>query len=137
MAEIKGNNGATINIKVAPFKDVMALKNAIVKELASIGLNLDSLDLKNFNVHSDINIDAIIKPLASIDSSELFYNAIMKCLVKCTYNGHKITEELFEEEEAREDYYLIIIEALKVNLSPFLKGLVSGFASLVKSAVTK
>lgn len=125
MTEITTQSGAEVVINSAPFKDAMALKNAFERELAKTDIKLDKLDLKS-------DITAISSIIFAIDSSDKIFEAVFKCLSRCTYDGVKITESIFEPEEARGDYYEIVIECVKVNLAPFFKGLSSRLKSLGK-----
>lgn len=120
MIESVTQSGAALVVNSAPFKDAMALKNAIARELSTSGM---ALDLK-------ADISALSSVVLAVDSSDAVYKALLPCLIRCTYNGLKITEATFEDDKAREDYYEIIIECLKVNLSPFFKGLASRLKTL-------
>ena len=113
MSEITTANGVSVVVNIAPFKDAMALKNAIAKELTATGIKLD---LK-------ADVSTLSSLALSVDSSDSVYKALFSCLARCTYGGQKIIEATFEDEKAREDYYEVVIECLKVNLSPFFKGL--------------
>lgn len=120
MLEFETENGASVKISVAPFRDTMELKNAITREVASSGANLD---VENFSFDSDIDPMTVFRIAASVDSSEAVYTALFKCLARCTYNGEKITEKTFEAVEARENYYEIALKCAEENLRPFFKGL--------------
>lgn len=117
MVEMVTKNGAAVVINVAPFRDAMALKNIIGKELVATGGRID--------LRSDVTA-----VMLTIDSSEAVYKALFVCLSRCTYNSQKIIEATFESEAAREDYYEVVVECLKANLSPFLKGLLSKLKEL-------
>jgi hypothetical protein len=135
MKQIETKTGAEIQIAPAPFKDAMELKNVLFKELASSGISFDKINLEDIE---KTGLEQIIKPIIQIDTSKDFYNAFFKCAGRCLYNGNKITEETFEDVTAREDYYLIMLEVLKENLSPFFKGLVSKLSLFTaKTAKTK
>lgn len=127
MAEITVPSGAKVNINVAPFLEVMRLKSAIQRSFADSKIEI------NFND----NISEMVKTIMEIDSDPEVGKYLFKCLERCTYNGEKITENTFEPEKAREDYYDIVIECLKVNLSPFFKGLVSKWNGISGSLVKK
>jgi hypothetical protein len=122
------SSGAKVSINVADFDDALALKNAVAKEFAQSGLELSNLkasDLQNFT-EMDVNVlMPFLKAVAQFDSSPSVNAAIFACLSRSTYNSERITKETFENVEARADYYEIVFECLKVNLSPFFKGLVS------------
>lgn len=122
MAEITTKAGADLVIRPASFKDAMALKNAVLKEIAGGDLDLGA----NIGGAEDI-----VKVFAKVDSSEGVQKALMKCLERCTYDKARITEQLFDDNhKAREDYYEIIIACAKENLSPFFKNLLTGLSSI-------
>lgn len=134
------NSGNRVVINTAPFRDVIALKNALLKEFKNYPLGI-----KLVNVLSDKNAKDTVKDLLSkeIDFTEIFdfiknviissdtsedlTAQIFNCLKYCTYNtAYKIDYNLFDEiKEARGDYYEIIFACIKENLSPFIKSLVS------------
>jgi hypothetical protein len=128
--DVNGVNGAKIVINTAPFADVMTLKSAIQRELASSNIKLD---LGNISLEQEVDIVAIVKTIMQIDSSKEVFEALFKCLARCVYDGQKITEQLFEKDEPRQDYYLIQFECIKANLKPFLQGLVSSLPALMSS----
>lgn len=125
MINITTDTGAKLEIGVASFKDCLKLKNVILSELSKVDIEIDKLDFAS----TDVN--AILKPLLVVDSSEEVFEAVFKCAVRSKYNGEKITMELFEDTKAREDYYVVIIEVIKANLHPFFKGLASALKSII------
>jgi hypothetical protein len=113
MPEFQTAGGNTVAVNAAPWRDAVALKNAIAKEFLASGAVLDlKADASNLS-----------KVILAVDSSDAVYKALMACLSRCTFNNQKIVDATFENESAREDYYEIVTECLKVNLSPFFKGL--------------
>lgn len=132
MGEFLTKNNVKAVINPAPFAEVMRLKNAIVRELSEVDLKLETL-----NINSDIDFTSILNAVLRLDSSEKVNDAIFACLSRCTYKNEKITHDTFEDEKSREDYYEIITECVKVNLSPFFKGLASklgGLPNIIKKA---
>lgn len=135
MSEFTSTSGAKVHVRVAPFKDSMALKNAITKELSTKGIDLSTLTFKDENGKDkkigDIDTKELLSPIVNsvlaLDSSDEVYRAVFKCLERCTYNGEKITENTFEDVEARGDYYEILLSCLKENIFPFFGGLRSKF----------
>lgn len=115
-------NGVEVKIFPAGIIEAMALKNAIQKELLKVGFDIKKIDLSK-----EINFDSIKNLFLTIDSSEEVQKAAFKCLEKCLYGHEKITMATFDDAEIREYYYDILIECIKVNISPFIKGLVSKF----------
>lgn len=120
MTEFTATSGANVKINPADFKSAMALKSAVAKELSK-----SEFEVSGFDMEKDVNIADFAKMALAVDSSPLVYDCLFKCLVRCTYNGQKITEATFEDVEARQDYYEIVLACLKENLLPFFNGLVS------------
>ena len=116
--EFKAPSGAKVIINPADFKDAMALKSAIAGEIAKSNIDID---LSNLSKDSDVT--DIVKLFMILDSSINVYDAVFKCLVRCTHNGEKITELTFDDVNNRQDYYEIMFHCIKENLSPFLGGL--------------
>ena len=115
MREITTENGMSLTVRPADFKDAMALKNAIMKQVAKDGvdLNIDVKSLQNMD-----NLGSLISTVAGIDSSEEVQKALFSCLTQCTYNGFRITENLFDDHvDTRADYYEIMIECAKPSVS--------------------
>jgi hypothetical protein len=117
MNQFTTQSGRTAIIHMAGFKEAMALKNAVGRELTAVDIDIDSL--------ADFDVKAFLPAILKIDTSPAVYDAIMPCLNRCLYNGAKITEVTFEDAEARGDYYELVIACAKENLSPFFKNLVS------------
>lgn len=121
--EFKTQSGATVLLPPAPWRDAVALKNAIHKEMAQSNIAID--------LSADISV--VVKFVFQVDSSETIYEAIMKCLSKGTYNTVKITDATFETQGAREDWYDILEACLKVNYFPFAVGLRSKYNLIFKA----
>lgn len=119
MHEFKGNSGVTIKINPAGFEEAVNLRMAITKEISKANFDLSGMSLEN------VNVAEFAKLACVVDSSKEVNDAVFACLARCTYGGDKITKAVFEDVAAREDYYEIVISCLKVNLSPFFKGLLS------------
>lgn len=128
--EFTSGGGAKVVINLAPFDDAMNLKAAVMRQLSKsdIGIDLDKMKLDQ-----DIDITALIRTLASLDASPEVNEAAMKCLIKCTYNGEKITKMTFEPAAGREDYYEIMLSCIKENLSPFFRKALSGLNTFLGS----
>lgn len=145
MKEFKAaNTGNKVIINCAPVKDVLRLKEVILRELVKhpLGLKLKDKqgDVKElFEKEVDIMgvIDFIKDALLSIDASEEFLDAVFECLKYCTYKStYKIDMDLFDNKsvpEAREDYYEIIAACIEENLRPFAKGLISMWKTLIST----
>lgn len=133
--EIIAENGAVIKIDCASFDNAMSLKNSIVKELASSGIDIKAFEFNSI-AQMEINpelVSSVIKSVLFVDCSVSFNDALFKCMERCTYNKEKITKATFEEVEARENYYLVAFEVIKENISPFFKGAVSGIKAIMQT----
>lgn len=128
MTEILTQNKVKAVISMAPFEDGIRLKNAIVNGLADSGIKIESL-----NMDADIDMSTILSAVMRLDGSEEVNKAIMACLERCTYNSEKITPHLFDDEKAREDYYEIVIDCVRVNIAPFFKGLASKLPKITEN----
>lgn len=135
MSEFKAPSGAKFKINPANFKDAMALKSAIAKEISSANVSFD-IDLSK-GANQDIDAMDFAKLVAVVDASDRVNECLFKCLIRCTYNGEKITHATFEPVEAREDYYEIVFACLKENIAPFFKGLISKLSPFMARDQTK
>lgn len=126
-------SGAQIVITHADFRSVMALKNAMVREIAKSGIDTAS-DISNMELSKVVSL--IPQAVMAVDSSDEFQAALFGCLKQCTRDGVKITEATFDDVSAREDYYEVVIECVKHNLSPFFKSLVQKFKAITASLPT-
>lgn len=130
--ELTTARGTEVKINVADFITSMKLKKAVVEAVKESGIDVASIDLDNLKMGA---IESIIQIILTADCSDKVEEAIFKCLVRCTYNGEKITKDTFEPVEAREDYYEIVIACLKENLAPFFGPLFLKFSELQEKII--
>lgn len=98
-------SGAEIVISSASWGETTALRRAI-----------------NQHISEGLTSDANVMQLAlKVESSKEVYDAVFSCLSRCTYNGSKITEATFEDENARQDYLDIVCACIDKNMEPFKK----------------
>ena len=116
--EFTTENGAEIVINEADFISSLKLKNAVLKAIKESGVDIAKIDLEKITIAS---LEPIIAIVLSADTSDDVQKAVFKCLLRCTYNKEKITEDTFKPTVARKDYYEIVIACLKENLSPFFE----------------
>ena len=129
------NTGAKVIINPAPYKQAVALKNVILQEIIKnpLGLKLKGEGTNALEKELDITdlLDYLKNTLIGVEISDSFNDAIFACLSKCTYDMHKITEQLFDDvPEAREDIYEIKFKCVEENLRPFIKSLASRWKTL-------
>ena len=110
MRKVTLPSGAELTVNIAPFKDAKALFQALLKEWKDMGPDLPS------------NLG---KMFSSAFSSLEVEKALWPCLTRCLYNGEKITPDVFEPDEARQDFIPACLEVVSDDITPFTKGLFS------------
>lgn len=137
MKEFKSTKGKRVVINPAPFKVVKRLRKTFANELLKVNIdigNAQSLEeLKN--VYSENKLLNILKNvLLGLEVSEEFEDVIFECLQECTYDNITITSDLFDDKpELRQDYDRIVLEVVKENLNPFIKGVVGMFSTTTQT----
>ena len=107
-------SGAVLICNVAPFKDAKALFQSLMKVWAGSSLVPFSM------------VDGGSAMFASAFSSPEVEKALWPCLIRSLYNGEKIVPDVFEPENAREDFIPVCLTVVQKNIIPFTKGLFSG-----------
>ena len=114
MVEFKASSGTTIIVNEAGWAEAKRLKMAVQSELAHAGISLSL----------DEDVGQLLSAFLKVDSSKSVDDALWPCLARCTRNGNKITESLFDEDKAaRRDYYEIVLACAKENLFPLYESL--------------
>lgn len=121
--EFRSRSGAKVVINCAPWVEAKILKRAIETELAG---------RVNLAVH--IFDQSLIPIILALDGCEAIDAALWPCLERCLYNNMKITNEIFDDEKARADYYQIVEACLRRNFAPLAAGLSS---ELIKYGILK
>jgi len=127
MTEIKTTSGASVVINIAPWEDAKRLKKAIERELANAGIKL--------NMQSDVS--ELLSALLRVDSSDDVDAALWPCLARCTRNGSKIIPGMFDDSEARMDYYDIVSACIQENLRPLVESLYLKLPASIKAMFQK
>ncbi len=122
MVNFVTENDAKVMVNPSSFENVMRLKNSIFKAAKKEGMDFNAFTGKK---SSEIEIDSFFELAMAIDSDTDVNDALMACLLSCTYNSEKITPKTFEPVKARQDYYPVVLSCLRENLTPFFKGLIS------------
>lgn len=134
--EVKLPSGATLKVRVAPFKEAKNLYQVLLRELRAI------------KIEPGMEMAALYKDLFCIGfSSPAIEHALLECFSVCTYdagNGELRLRMLdgsvtyFEPVERRDDYMVVCAEVAKENIVPFGKSLYAEFlkmSELVSSLV--
>lgn len=136
-------SGAKLGMQIASWRVVGQLKRVFALEMRAVDMNVSDPFVRSLMTAAlSGNKMAVLKSIGGEDldtfknlffqflGSATFEAALYDCMLSCTRNGIKIAPEIFEAEDAREDYLLIAWEVLKLNLRPFLKSLASTSSSL-------
>lgn len=139
-------SGVEIHIEEASFQDAMALQKALGRALKGQKLDLSGASSDIIKKDAQGNIDVASTDLSGAGGiattifnlllgpacSDEVESCAMACAKKCyTEPGkEKIDAEFFEKVDNRGLYYPIMIEVIKANCGPFIKGLVSSFGDL-------
>jgi hypothetical protein len=120
MKVVKLPSGAELQITPAPFADAKALYQAMLEELKSIKISGET-DLE-YGLMKDIFCGGFSSPRIEA--------ALAKCLARATYSGTRISDEVFEKVEARQDYIIVCYEVALENVLPFTKSLYAQFEAV-------
>ncbi len=113
-------SGHTLELRSPDFGAAKNLAKAIARELRSVDVQLESMDIQAF-LAKDVN--AIKNVFLQVGSSDVVEQAVYACAVKSLLNGQKITPNLFEPEDMRQDYLPVVWEVMKFSLAPFFASL--------------
>lgn len=126
--EFTATSGVEVKINIANFIDSSRLRVAVLGAIKESGVEVSKIDIGLLlsGVRDDMMtavksgaLDSLLDVIISLDCNEKVNNEIFNCLIRSTYNREKIVKATFDSEEARGDYYEIVIACLKVNLTPF------------------
>jgi hypothetical protein len=120
-------NGAELKITLGSFAEAMALQKAIGRALR--GMKIDLPD----NAKADLSPDSIgdiLGAVLNVATSDEVETALFACAGRCLIGQDKVDKDYFEKAENRQNYYPIMIEIIKANCGPFIKGLGSSFGGL-------
>ena len=126
------NGNAELILNEATFADCLTLQSVIMEETKKLKVDIGEIEIDFGGSSVSSLLDSIKDLFLNLMTSEKFDRIVFQCLKNCTYNGIKITKQLFDDvPEARADYYQIIKECVEINLRPFLKSLTSQLSTLL------
>lgn len=114
-------SGAELKVTLSEFMVSKALYQAIAEEAKS--LKLDPKAEVDVNLYKDLFCSAL--------SSKRIEECLWECMKRATYNGVKITPDVFEPEDARDDYIVVCMEVARINVLPFMKSLYAQFSTVL------
>jgi hypothetical protein len=108
--------------------DLGGIYSDILKKDDAGNIDVASVDLSGIGGIATTILNLLLGPACS-DEVE---SAAMTCAKKCytEVGKEKIDMDFFEKEENRSLYYPIMIEVIRANCGPFIKGLISSFGGL-------
>ena len=128
-----------MKITPASFADAMALQKAIGRALKGSRFSMPSFvtgaDGKIDLEKSDVDLSGLIDLVLGAAVSDEVQAALFSCSARALLGTDKIDSDFFEKVENRELYYPIMVEIIKVNVGPFLKGLASKFGALAGTSL--
>ena len=128
-------NGKELKVTASSFADAMALQKAIGRALKGTSFKMPSIittaDGKVDLEKSEVDLAGIIDLVLGAAVSNEVEACLFACSARALLGQDKIDQDFFEKVENRELYYPIMVEIIRVNVGPFLKGLVSKFGALV------
>jgi len=139
-------SGVEIHIELAEFRDALALQKAlgrslkgqkldlagvssdVIKKDDSGNIDVSSVDLSGAGGIATTILNLLLGPVCSDEVESAALACAKKCYVESTRDP--INMDFFDKPENRELYYPIMVEVIKANCGPFIKGLVSSFGDL-------
>jgi hypothetical protein len=118
-------SGAELEVTLLDFEPAFEISQIVTKFVGLLDIDLKSLEVEKWTSISDVDVNAIKRPLSQILSNSDLVKAANKCLVKCLYNNIRISDKTWNEPSARKDYYHAMFYALKDNIFPFFEGVFS------------
>ena len=117
------SSGATVEVSVAGFSTGWKLATAVIMAFKRNGINLKVGENVTASSLLKDNIDGVIGGLLDIVTSEYVLDLVFECAKSAIYtkNGvsQKITQDVFEPVENREDFLEAMYIVAEENLTPF------------------
>lgn len=132
MLKFQLKSGAKVEYNLASIEQALRLYRALIYECKNAGLDIT---ISDENTVADIimkNKEAIL----NIIGSENILECIKDCCENVLYNGQRFSMELFEKEEARQDFFPLMVLVGVENVRPFFPSLHTVY-SVILSLVLK
>lgn len=127
-------DGKELVVTPAPFAIVMDLEEAISGALKRDGIKIDlssvNIDFDNLEKMDAGDVGWIMEPILTLTTDSTIRGHLFKCAERALFDKNKVDTDLFEKVENRKYYYPIMMEVLKVNISPFFELASSLFLNL-------
>lgn len=118
------SSGATIDISVADIRTGYALFCDVVRAFKQYGLDLSVPEKWSFQEIIRTNTKQVINGFLDVVTSQEVLDQLLVCGERAVYTkkgvSQKVTMEVFEKEENREDFFEVLYKIAMENLRPFL-----------------
>lgn len=127
MTEKQLDSGALLGLQIGSLDQGTDLLDEILSEL--VGVSLGSAGIEDLSKLFGSDITALKDAVFKVVGSKKIRAKLWPLLGQCTYRGPKedaalrITNETFQSEENRGDFYIVCGEVAIFNLRPFFKNL--------------
>lgn len=124
-------SGKALNITLGQMAEVMPLYRSVVSEFKKNGISFDLSGLKDVEVKDgkvklanlfpfiSQNLNGVINGFLDIVISKEVVDCVFVCARRCLLDNQRITPELFDNIEYREDFFLVMYHIICENLRPF------------------
>jgi len=117
MKKITLRSGSELTITPGSFSESKNLYQAILNETKGLDFSRDFSD----------QVNLVKEIFTTFLASKRIEDCLWECFKRCTYKGHRITMDTFEDVSAREDYQEICMEVALENVAPFTNSLYAIF----------
>lgn len=117
------STGSILELDYCNFNVALNLLQKIAKILNNENFKFDSDFLKNIENNDFLNenfLNNILKSLLTAITDNNLIDVIIEAGNQSLINGERITKEYFEEVENTKDFFIVLFEIAKYNLSRFL-----------------
>lgn len=132
MYKFELKSGKKIEFNLASIEKGLELYRTFILECQKAGINLELGENEQIGALFTKNYHLILAVLGS----KAITDCIISCCDKVLYNGQRFNMDLFEEENARQDFFPLITIVGVENIRPFFPNLDTAY-SLILSLVLK
>lgn len=113
-------SGHVLQLGMPEFKHAKKLLKVCARELKSVDINLEGLDLETIK---GMDAGVLVKALLQVIGSDTVEEAVIECASKSLLNDKQIKDVTFEPADMRQDFLPVAWEVMRLTLVPFFAGL--------------
>lgn len=118
------SSGATIEVSVADIRTGYALFCDVIRAFKAYGLDLSVPEKWSFQEIIRTNTSQFVNGFLDVVTSQSVLDQVLVCGERSIYTkkgvAQKVTLDVFENEENREDFFEVMYTIAQENLRPFL-----------------